>query len=149
LRLRADELQFIQRLRPLLETPRAVKRFVNLYRLVRPTIADDELDGFIGADGTGPYQAVLVLLAVLVSAPQGCRTLVAALREPNREGSIAALVEELASANQSSQARDVWSRLLDVMRNGDPLHDSLPTYRGWAATIARFSFETWDLTEPR
>jgi hypothetical protein len=149
LRLRADELRSIQRLRPLLETPRAVKRFVNLYRLVRAAIADNELDDFIGADGAGPYQAVLVLLAVLVSAPEACRTLAAALREPNREGSIATLVQELASAEQSSQARDVWTRLLDVMRDGDPLHDSLSTYRGWAGTIARFSFETWDLTEPR
>jgi hypothetical protein len=148
LRLRAVELEFIVRLRALLETPRAVKRFVNLYRLVRAPIVDEKLEGFIGPDGRGEYQAVLVLLAVLVAAPESCRALIGAL-EPDREGGMADLMEELASVDQSPQAGDVWTRLLTVMREGDPVHDSLTTYREWAGTIARFSFETWDLTTPR
>jgi hypothetical protein len=36
-----------------------------------------------------------------------------------------------------------------MLREGDPIHDNLTTYRRWAGTITRFSFETWDLTEPR
>jgi hypothetical protein len=146
LRLRADEIRFIQRLRPLLATPRAVKRLVNLYRLVRATVADD--DGFVGTDGTGPYQAVLVLLAVLVSAPEDCRVLIERLQLHHGTGSVVPLIEELASGDGSPQARDVWTRLLDVI-GSDPVDDTLPTYRTWAGVIARFSFETWDLTTPR
>jgi hypothetical protein len=125
-----------------------VKRFVNLYRLVRAPIVDEKLEGFIGPDGTGDYQAVLVLLAMLVAAPESCRTLIGAL-DPDREGSVVDLMEELASADRSRQEGDVWARLLAVMREGDPVHDSLTTYREWAGRIARFSFETWDLTTPR
>lgn len=148
LRLRSVELEFIVRLRELLETPRAVKRFVNLYRLVRAPVVDEKLDRFLGADGKGEFQAVLVLLAVLVAAPASCRMLIQALT-PDRGGSVVDLMEELASSDQSPHARDVWTRLLTVMRGSDPVHDSLTTYREWAGTIARFSFETWDLTTSR
>jgi WD40 repeat protein len=147
LRLRVDELRFIQRMCTLLETPRAVKRFVNLYRLVRAPVVDD--DDFIGADGAGPYQAVLVLLAVLVSAPDAGRDLVATLETADRAGSFTALVNELASAERKPRERDLWPRLLVVLCEGAPTHDSVATYCDWAGTIARFSFETWDLTRPR
>ena len=96
-------------------------------------------------DGTGPYQAVLVELAVLVSAPEGCRTLTTALRAPQLTGGIAELVDELAGA----EAGGVWTRLQTILSGGDPIHDNLTTYRRWAGTITRFSFETWDLTESR
>ncbi|MGW5649098.1 P-loop NTPase fold protein [Saccharopolyspora sp. NPDC003752] len=142
--LQTDELEFIQRLRPLLVTPRAVKRFVNLYRLVRTTVLDEK--AFIR---TGEYQAVLVLLAVLVAAPEGCRALIAMLRDASREGDVVALVEELAAAEQPARVRDVWTRLLGVLSRGPAVHGNPSTYRRWAGTIARFSFETWDLTEPR
>lgn len=148
LRLRGVELQFIVRLREVLETPRAVKRFVNLYRLVRAPVVDEKLDRFIGPDGRGEFQAVLVLLAVLVAAPASCRRLIQALPSDGA-GSVVDLMEELASSDQSPQGRAVWPRLLTVMRGRDPVHDSLTTYREWAGTIARFSFETWDLTTPR
>ncbi len=146
LRLREEELRFIQRLRPLLDTPRAVKRFVNLYRLVRSAVTDDELDTFIGPDARGPYQAVLVLLAVLIAAPEDCRALTTAVREPDRAGRITDLVGEL---ERISPAGSVWTRLQKMLREGDPIHDNLTTYRRWAGTVTRFSFETWDLTEPR
>lgn len=145
LRLRVDEQRFIQRMCTLLETPRAVKRFVNLYRLVRAGVVDD--DDFIGADGTGPYQAVLVLLAVLVSAPDAGRDLITVLYAADPAGGFAALVNELASA--ARKPRDLWPRLLVVLRDGEPTHDRVATYCDWAGTIARFSFETWDLTKAR
>ncbi|MGH3587223.1 MAG: hypothetical protein ACRDQ0_12950, partial [Pseudonocardia sp.] len=145
LRLRTVEVEFIQRLRPLLATPRAVKRLVNLYRLERATVDDDE---FIGAEGTGPYQAVLVLLAVLVSAPEDCRTLLEKLQLTNGDGSVIPLIEGLTSPDGPLPAPSACSRLLDVI-GSDPVHDSLPTYRTWAGRVARYSFETWDLTTPR
>jgi hypothetical protein len=75
LRLREDERDFIHLLvhgvdphssdqihRPMLATPRAVKKLVNLYRLVRVGIPDDDLAGF-------PYRTVLVLLGMSVADP--------------------------------------------------------------------------------
>jgi hypothetical protein len=91
---------------------------------------------------------VLVLLAVLVSAPECARSLIGAMGDRNRGSSFIALVEELA-ADGSPRVRDSWTRLLGVMRDGPSVHDSLASYRRWGGTIARFSFETWDLTELR
>lgn len=138
LQLRTEEVLFLRRLRPLLDTPRAVKRLVNLYRLVRVGVGYDEIDAFIAED---QYQAVLVLLAVLVSAPDTGRAFIEELRD--REGGLITLIGELASADHEN---DVWTRLLNVVREGDSIQDNLSFYRSWAGTIARFSFETWDLT---
>ncbi|KPM55994.1 hypothetical protein ACG83_12425 [Frankia sp. R43] len=149
LRLRPQELRFVQRLRPMLETPRALKRFVNLYRLVRAGIPDNELDDFIGTDENGPYQAVLVLLAVLVADPEGGRTLIKALHGQVDGTGIHELIEELSRREQPWRVHDIWARLLALLGDGNSVHSSLPTYRRWAGTTARFSFETWDLTEPR
>ncbi|MBE1603838.1 P-loop NTPase fold protein [Actinopolymorpha pittospori] len=152
LRLRASELRFIQRLHPLLLTPRAVKRFVNVYRLQRAAISEEELDGFIGSDDAGPYQAVLVLLAVLVAAPESCRTLAARLDVVDGaagDAGFTTVVEELATSARTAETDQIWMRLLEILRAGDPVHDNLSTYRAWTGTIGRFSFETWDLTKPR
>jgi hypothetical protein len=59
LRLRDVETEFMARLGPLLPTPRAAKKLVNLYRLVRIRTRDQDLAAFI-ADDT--YQVVQVLL---------------------------------------------------------------------------------------
>jgi len=55
-----DELAFLTKLAPLVPTPRAAKRLLNLYRLVRARLSDSELDQFVRS---GEFQAVLVLLA--------------------------------------------------------------------------------------
>jgi hypothetical protein len=56
-----DEMAFLSRLAPLVATPRAAKRMVNLYRLVRARLPGDEVEWFV-ADGK--FQAVLVMLAL-------------------------------------------------------------------------------------
>jgi hypothetical protein len=145
LRLRAEEREAVKWLRPLLDTPRAVKRLVNLYRLVRVGIPHHELDGYIG-DGAGPFRVDLVLLAVSVSAPACARTLLATLLASNGNGNdINQVVERLAADRPDD---DMLPRLLVVLRGETTAHGNLATYRERAGTIARFSFETWDLTTP-
>ena len=56
-------------LAPLLEhSPRALKRFVNIYRLLKASLPPDEESGFLEVQGAGPfaapYQSVLWLLAL-------------------------------------------------------------------------------------
>jgi hypothetical protein len=66
LRLREAERAYIHRIAPRLPTPRAVKKLVNLYRLVRVGIRDEEFESF-------PYHVVLDLLGILVSNPTAAR----------------------------------------------------------------------------
>ncbi len=67
------EVEFMARLGGLLPTPRVAKRLVNLYRLVRIGVRSGELADFVGDENGGPYQAVQVLLAILVGHPEFAR----------------------------------------------------------------------------
>jgi hypothetical protein len=72
LRITRDELRLMAVLRPVLgRTPRAVKRFVNVYRLIR-SIADARGEPFLesATDGSAPpYEAAMFLLAVVTGLP--------------------------------------------------------------------------------
>jgi WD40 repeat protein len=151
LHLRPPERELIRRLRPLLTTPRAIKRYVNLYRLLRLGIPDDGLAGFVGADGTGEHQAALVLLALTVSSPEAARVVFRALAPdrgdgpPRCAGDMWMLLRHLADDTPDLVP---VVRLLDDVRADIDLPGDLDRYRRWAGTVARFSIETCDLTRP-
>lgn len=66
------ESDFMKKLHCLIPSPRATKRFVNIYRLIRASVdIDDEsqLKEFVGDKGQGQYRAVLLLLAILTGYP--------------------------------------------------------------------------------
>ncbi|MFI0799047.1 P-loop NTPase fold protein [Amycolatopsis lurida] len=65
------ELDFLPTLAPLIRSPRAAKRLLNLYRLLRARFAGEELAGFLAdGDREAPFRAVLVLLAIHVGHPE-------------------------------------------------------------------------------
>lgn len=98
LRLRSSELNFISRLGPALPTPRAAKKFVNLYRLIRIGIPEGQLASFLGGSAGGQYQIVLVLLALIVGSPGVSTIALAAIRDnESPEGGIETLLRNLAS----------------------------------------------------
>lgn len=66
----AWELRDIQRLASLFRTPRTVKRFINTYRFLRASLAQEDRGAFVGSEhDPGEYQAVIVLLAIIISYP--------------------------------------------------------------------------------
>jgi len=77
LELTADELTAMQQLAELIgRSPRAVKRFVNVYRLIRAGIGPGQLAAFVGTSVLpGPYLAVLLLLGLVEGAPKVAETL--------------------------------------------------------------------------
>ncbi|TLW90426.1 NTPase KAP [Saccharomonospora piscinae] len=64
--LRKEERDYLHRIGPRLPTPRAVKKLLNLYRLVRVEIRDEDFAAF-------PYRVVLDLLGMLVAEPASAR----------------------------------------------------------------------------
>lgn len=139
--LRASERDFVKRLRPLLDTPRTVKKLINLYRLVRIGVPSADLDRFVGKDG-GPYQAVLILLAIILTTPDRARDLVTALRAA--EDDIWAVLAELEERDPGWRQTNA---VLDAVRATVPVHADAATYRAWAGTVTRFSFETYDMVD--
>jgi hypothetical protein len=70
--IKPEELQFIDQLAPLLDrSPRALKRFVNVYRLLKASLPPAEQDTFLeqSAPLGGDYRAALLLLAIVNGLP--------------------------------------------------------------------------------
>jgi hypothetical protein len=124
-------MEFLARLAPLVPSPRATKRLVNLYRLLRARLSGPSLDEFVAGDGAA---AVLVLLAIHAgeaTAADGLFTRIGA-----------------AGSGMTS-----WHGLLDRYREDEDVEalcgllsqvegmpDSLAVYREWLPLVRRFSF---------
>jgi hypothetical protein len=71
LRIERIERDFMDQLAAIVgRSPRAVKRFVNVYRLIRAGISTSDYYAFVGtAAKPGDYQIVLLLLAIVIGEP--------------------------------------------------------------------------------
>jgi phospholipase C len=70
LQLEQAEREFMHRLYSLIPSPRAAKRFVNVYRLLRTLVSDSELAAFVGTGQIGDYQVLQLLLAIQTGYPE-------------------------------------------------------------------------------
>lgn len=158
LNLSDDEREFMKRLHPLIPTPRAAKRFVNVYRLLRAL--NDEDEAFRGSKERAEHRAVLVLLAILTGHPsQGTEFLRDLLEGKASDRSWWDFVDdyrsraELPSNGAASQAdAERWRQFfekIDEVRNdlrnqGSCLDfdESSDAFVKWAGQVSRFSFQS-------
>lgn len=79
------ELEFMEELRSLLgETPRSVKRFVNIYRLIK-AVSLDQIPKFVEDKPDADFKQVLFLLAILTGLPAISREFFRQLRAERSE----------------------------------------------------------------
>jgi hypothetical protein len=160
------EIEFAQRLGALVDSPRAAKRLMNTYRLIRATQHVGSRSTFLGGGGRpGEHQAVLTLLAVAAGYPAMADRLLVALQEdaagldidrwPDfvRELSPADLdrpAGRLVPADLAGPSLDAaagselatWKNLcrgLTASLTSNSLADLEP-YQRWGRIVARFSF---------
>ncbi|MDQ3154681.1 MAG: P-loop NTPase fold protein, partial [Actinomycetota bacterium] len=141
LRLRSAEYDFLPHLAPLLLTPRAIKKLTNLYRLLRISVADDQLDDFVGDEDGGPYQAAALLLAAVISAPAQAESFLADLATAKPGADI---VDTLTSLSDSALAASLAKRIREI-REVLPVHGDVTTYQRCAVSVPRYSLETYRL----
>jgi WD40 repeat protein len=146
------EVEFMAQLGGLLPTPRVAKRLVNLYRLVRIGIPSAELAGFVGDESGGPYQAVQVLLAVLVGYPEFAREVFRRILEGAGGGAgeaacrdLTAVAEEVHGTGGGAHSFGIIHPFLLKIREEAPLSVDMAECRRWCPQLARFSFYTRDL----
>ena len=147
LEISTDEIQFMSELAPVLgRSPRALKRFVNVYRLVKAGLSQAEYSHFLASD-FGPYQIVLLLLAIDTGTPLAVPAVYNALarqRQDTSTGDASWLVSalEIAANEPGSRANAERLRLRDwisarvdasYLTNADHI-------ARWAERIARYSF---------
>jgi WD40 repeat protein len=140
------EVEFMTRLGSLTPSPRAAKRMANLYRLVRISIREEELAGFLGDANGGPYRVVQVLIAILTGAPGIAYDLFQRISDAGETDS---LLDELEPHDgQAREDRDIMADIRTKLERlsyetGLPLEIS--AYRDWCPDLARYSFRTWRL----
>jgi hypothetical protein len=156
LSLRSHEREYLADLGALVGTPRAAKKLVNLYRLVRIGVPQPELTAFAGAPDSEPYRAAGLLLALVVGTPPlATAVLTAVLKATSGADLITTLTDTSAhdrhATTPASTAPDCstcssWATTLGAVQliaSGSPgLPAIVDHYQLWAPEIARFSFHT-------
>ncbi len=149
------EIRFAQTLGALVATPRAAKRLMNTYRLIRATQHVGSRSRFLGAgleanaehpDGhqPGDYQAVLTLLAVAAGYPTMADRLIVALQEDAAVHNIEtwpSFVAELAPHPATGPGKLVPKDLAKHILHPDEhpygaAHDELATWTNLHAALA-------------
>lgn len=158
LTLTGGEKEWMKRLDDLIVTPRATKRFVNTYRLIRAMVPDGELDNFVGTpDAPGEYRVVLLMLAMQSGFPDQAYDVFRWLPS-HRTDSFSELVEGLKPLQSGTGwsnrlvgeeiigAVEVssWLRLHHALDELAPVlgFDDLEVFARHAGTVARFGFVT-------
>ena len=123
-----------------LPTPRTVKKFTNLYRLLRAGLDEytGELDRFLDDEHDRPaeYQAVLILLAMIIAFPEEASDVLLALLAPFRSWD-----EFVKSLEDRGELEDVAKFFTKVTAKGATGWTTEPFGR-WALEVSRYSFET-------
>ena len=155
LEIRDFELGSINELAPLLgRSPRALKRFVNLYRLIKAGLAPAEHDAFVRytADELGGFQAVLFLLAVDTGLPRVSRAVfdtLLVMKEKSELG-IKKFLDKMGK-HPSADAAD-WETLKDWINHlegPEKFERGMAVLAEWVPRVARYSFQASDIEASR
>jgi hypothetical protein len=92
------ERTFMHRMHRLIPTPRAAKRYVNVYRLLRASLPDSKRT-VLEDDAQGGCRSVLLMLAIMTGFPQEGTVILRELVEREPDGSWWEFIEQLAREN--------------------------------------------------
>ncbi len=149
LQITPPEVAALAQMGPLIPTPRAAKRLVNLYRLIRAGLLDEEIDPFV-ADAD--YRPLAIVLAIQVGHGQVASALLAELVNGDDGG---ATISKRITTGPSSVPRSHplsadWESLkaglsaVCVDDDGHPIPEfdrPLSELRRWMPRLRRYSFE--------
>jgi len=154
------ELDAMSDLAPLLgRSPRTLKRFVNVYRLVRVGLSPWERQLFItDAYGVPDYKAVQILLAVDTGAPAITKVFFNTMRdltlgrltEPKKgreiplEAKLSVLIALVDGKDLDEAAQVEWQRVrywLARRLDAKALTDDVVRFARWIPRVSRFSFQ--------
>jgi phospholipase C len=167
LQLKQFEREFMWRFQPFIPSPRATKRFVNVYRLLRASVSGSELAEFVRQDGTGEYQVVQFLLALQTGYPEQAMEIVGGLMDQNPSGSWGTFLESYrrkatptetaldrdeneASKRRISQTKrglhaENWQEFFQQLDRITPdlfVSRACDEFVKWGPRVARYSFQT-------
>jgi hypothetical protein len=129
LEITRQELDYIAGLAPLVRSPRAAKRLINLYRLLRARLQGDELTAFLEGPEPG-YRAALTLLAIMAGPTDNSR-LFRAIETATAHATWHGLLSDLP---------DLDTPELQQLISAKQVPSDITTYQSWLPLVRRFSF---------
>lgn len=150
--LTEQEKSYLAQMGGFFSTPRAAKRFLNSYRLLRATVDVGDLESFVGNEQEpGPYRGAIMMTAVAVSFPcllgvmrrsdgmSTIRSFIADFGDPD-EGAPTPPRSDPAVRGNCAEDMEKLGKLLDA---AGPAVASVPLAhcREWASGAERFTFQ--------
>ena len=134
------EREFAEQLYPLIPTPRAAKRFSNIYRILKARIRREDLGIFEGTKvAPGTFQIPMLLLAMLIGSPEVCAKLFPIIKEQSEHGVDVGMIFGSLITNNPDIAT-LHSRIRPIISR--PVFPKTPqVYVDWVPRVARFSFD--------
>lgn len=137
------ETKFAERLFALMPTPRAVKRFTNIYRILKAPVPQARLFQFEGtAEISGDFRVPMLLLAMLVGVPRDAVELFPKIQQHVASGRdpVEALQKMSILGLDSRPFRALEEKIRPVVTDtGFP--DAPAVYLEWLPRVSRFSFD--------
>lgn len=158
LKLTKNELNFIEKLAPMVPTPRSAKRLLNIYRLIRASVGAHELARFMGKDESPPdFEPVLVLLALLVGYPLSANRFYKRVIDSDSSETWVDFIEKLPSnlsqTTTSGSSVQNQDQLFAQALKDQQLHKflsyikshlsyglTLESFKRWVPRVSRYSF---------
>jgi hypothetical protein len=147
LTIEEHEATMMKRLHAFIPSPRAAKRLVNVYRLFRAMVPDEDYGEFMQQD----YQVVLLLLAMLTGyhgpTTEILRHLVSNPTDEDWWTFVDGFRTRVASPDDTLKARSEagsWVELMDnlrAIREGFPTIGTASRFARHAPMVGRFSFQ--------
>ena len=148
-----DEQPFAHRLWTLFRTPRSIKRFANIYRLLRAKVPAADYADFVAPRREAGHRAVFTLVAANTVCPRVTSALLRALAWPDVLGEarpktwpeVVAALDDSTGAFRQALALDAeqcaeLKRLLPVLKHvARDVPTDLAVWRHWAPRVGRFS----------
>ena len=133
-----EEIAFIRGLAPLFETPRAAKRLVNVYRMLRVSVGAERLMADHG------YQPVLVLLGIAIGYPGLATDIFGVIdRSDDAWGEVVDHISTLDHPRSRDLALALHDATLPALRDRNAQE-----FAAWIRDVAEFSFHPWQRLLP-
>jgi uncharacterized protein YegL len=146
LQLTRHEVESMTLMSALLPTPRAAKKLVNLYRLVRIGVPETELTRFAGTGNGGAYQVVQIILAMLVSSPDVAQEIFQHIMNAAAGESIIDILQAIQADGVQSAGCLRMAAQVAAIAEQNPMLTDIREYQRWCPALARYSFHTQKLT---
>jgi hypothetical protein len=139
LKIEPWERDYMKKLYCLIPSPRAGKRFINIYRMIRSTVAGEHWQAFVGDEKqSGDYRQALLLLAILTGYPREAAEMMRRLIERAHNETWWEFIDGLNATDGN------WPELrmkLQSLRSLIADTEGCDVFLQYAPLVARYSFQ--------